>query len=96
VTSKPTGIQCRSCTEIRPADHFYESATECVTCKKERSRQARLIAARKIALAERVIDLLAEVASRGWRPDLWTQERGSAGDATASLNPSTEPQEVQP
>lgn len=88
VASEETGTRCRTCTKVRPVSDFYESATECVTCKKDRSKQTRLLAARKIALAERVIDMLTDMVSQGWRPDLC--EHGAHLDR----DPSTGPQEV--
>lgn len=63
-------MRCRTCDVDRPADDFYAGSTECASCKRERSRQNRLLAARKLAFADRVLDLLAELVSRGWRPDL--------------------------
>lgn len=104
MTTKSTGTCCRTCGHIRPVSDFYESATECTTCKKDRSRQTRLLAARKIALAERVVDMLADLVSAGWRPELCehstkkspAQKQPPADDATALPEASIGPQEVQP
>lgn len=63
-----TGVRCRTCTRECPVSDFYKSETECIECKKDRSRRNRMLSARKLVLAERLLDLLTVLASQGWRP----------------------------
>lgn len=64
----PPRPPCSACGRAWSAEHFYDSSTECRLCKRIRSRDNRLLAARKIALAERFVDTLARLAEQGWRP----------------------------
>lgn len=68
---------CPTCGRPWSPEEFYTSSTECRPCKRDRSRQNRLVAARKIALAERVVDVLADLAGQGWRPSVTCDVRKS-------------------
>lgn len=82
--AESAGRPCPTCQRPWSAEDFYGSATECRPCKRERSRQNRLVAARKIALAERFVDVLVNMAATN---------RGPEGDCAAS-GPSIGPREV--
>lgn len=55
---------CPTCTRPWSEDDFYANCSECKTCKRARSRQHRMDQARKLALAERFMDVLAELATK--------------------------------
>jgi hypothetical protein len=61
-------MTCPSCGEIRKPDEFYATSTECRSCKKRRSQQNRADAAQKVALADRLLDVLERLADQGWQP----------------------------
>lgn len=97
MTNQLPGAPCRTCERPLPPDEFYAGTTECRDCKKERSRQSRLLAARKIAFAERVIDLLIDLTGQGWRPDLCEHaNRGPDGAVNTEPSPSIGRLGVQP
>lgn len=58
---------CVTCSRPWSPEEFYSSSRECRICKRERSRQNRLIAARKIALAERFIDAVVRTVTAEYR-----------------------------
>lgn len=94
---------CSTCGCLGAPDEFYGTSTECRTCKRTRSQQNRLIAARKIALAERFIDVVMELARQGWHPPVARDDTGSTlskkqPPAVSYHQPeaSIGPQEVQP
>lgn len=55
--------ECPSCGKTKPASEFYANCSECKSCKRGRSKADRQLQARKIALAERLIDVLAALAA---------------------------------
>jgi len=70
VTPTPAAKTCPTCGQERSSGEYYANRAECMPCKKERSKQNRLLVARKIAFAERVLDMLADLVNRGWQPEL--------------------------
>jgi phosphoglycolate phosphatase-like HAD superfamily hydrolase len=78
-TSKP----CPTCGQDRPAEDFYTSSRECKPCKRARSRRNRADAARKLALAEKAIDVLADLARQGWQPHHCVARRRPTTDRNA-------------
>lgn len=50
---------CVTCDRPWAAAEFYENCSECKECKRQRSRRNRAAQARKVAVAERLVDLLA-------------------------------------
>jgi hypothetical protein len=50
---------CSTCSRPWAEDEFYENCSECKDCKCQRSRRNRATQARKVAVAERLVDLLA-------------------------------------
>lgn len=85
---------CPTCGHARKPDEFYETSVECRDCKRERSRANRNLIAQKVALADRLLDLVERLAERGALTGRADTNRGPAGDATTSPNPSIGPQEV--
>jgi hypothetical protein len=73
-----TGAPCSTCGRDWSPKDFYATSTECRPCKRDRSRTNRALAARKIALAERLIDALIDLAAQGWRPP--TSAESTAAD----------------
>ncbi len=65
----PINAPCPTCERAWSADDFYAGCTECKTCKRSRSRHNRAVNARKLALAERMVDALVALAEQGWQPD---------------------------
>lgn len=55
---------CRTCDRPWAKNEFYEDCTECKSCKRDRSRRNRAEQARKVAVAERLVDLLAVLTVR--------------------------------
>ncbi len=111
MTSQSTDVACGTCGHVGPPTDFYGASTECRTCKRTRSQHNRLIAARKIALAERLVDALVELARQGQHLGVvvqgeaerlanqgWHLEAGTAPKTRLQRVPeaSTEPREVQP
>ncbi|ROP21268.1 hypothetical protein [Couchioplanes caeruleus] len=92
-------ITCRNCDRDRLASDFYKSATECIECKKDRSRRNRMAAARKLVLAERLLDLLTDLINQGWRPSLCAHGRMSANEerlgAEVGQLASTQPRQTK-
>lgn len=89
-------ITCPTCEEAQAPEEFYASSTECRSCKKERSQQNRATAALKVAIADRLIAALEQLAAQGQQPEALIAEpkgRGPAGDATTP-GPSIGPREV--
>jgi hypothetical protein len=56
---------CLTCGFTGEADEFYEASSECRRCKRERSRRNRQVTALKVALADRFIELVAQLADEG-------------------------------
>lgn len=56
---------CSTCGYSGPADDFYGTSTECRGCKRERSRSNREVIAHKVALADRLLNLVERLADRG-------------------------------
>lgn len=54
-----TTKSCSTCSRQWAEDEFYENCSECKGCKRQRSRRNRATQARKVAVAERLVDLLA-------------------------------------
>lgn len=80
MTVQATGAPCSTCGRPwSPADFYGPASTECRPCKQIRSRTNRAIAARKIALAERLVDALVELARQGWHPSPPCQEAPIGG-----------------
>lgn len=50
---------CSTCSRPWVEGEFYENCSECKDCKCQRSRRNRAAQARKVAVAERLVDLLA-------------------------------------
>jgi len=44
---------------------FYANCTECKNCKRQRSRDDRAAKARQVAVAERLVEALFDLARRG-------------------------------
>jgi hypothetical protein len=97
VSTEPATMACPTCGNVRRRDEFYAASTECRECKRERSQQNRVLASQKIALADRLLDLIDRLTQQGWRPEAalaHERSRGPAGDSTATPDPSIGPQEV--
>lgn len=94
---------CPTCGCTWSAEGFYVGCAECKSCKRNRSRRNRVLSARKIALAERVIDALVSLAEQGWPPDLQIAPQGqralvAAAQSIEQLVPCTaeKPEGQQP
>jgi len=57
--------KCSTCGRTGGPDEFYGGSTECRPCKRNRSRQNRLVIAQKVALAERLLDIVERLAGQG-------------------------------
>ena len=62
--AQPGHKPCPTCKRPWDAEAFYANCAECKECKRQRSKDNRTVQARKIAVAERLIDVLADLASR--------------------------------
>jgi hypothetical protein len=62
--SSPQEGPCPTCDRPWSRDDFYKSCSECKTCKRARSRRHRMEQARKVAMAERLVDLLAVIVTQ--------------------------------
>ena len=60
--------ECPNCGPL-PASEFYAGCSECKSCKRQRSKDHRAVQARKLAIAERLVDVLADLA-RGTSNDI--------------------------
>lgn len=69
MTTDAATAKCPTCRLPRQLDEFYASSAECRSCKRQRSQQHRASAALKVALADRLIDVLERLADLGWGPD---------------------------
>ena len=67
MTETTTRPPCSTCGCDWSAEAFYAGCAECKACKRRRSRRNRVLAARKIALAERFVDALVALAQQGGR-----------------------------
>lgn len=74
--AEPAHKPCSKCQRPWDAKEFYDGCSECKVCKRKRSRDHRAIQARKVALAERLIDVLADLAARNpqLNPELAPQQ----------------------
>ena len=61
---EPGHKPCTTCGSPWDAEAFYANCGECKDCKRGRSQRNRAEQARKIAVAERFIAVLADLASR--------------------------------
>lgn len=97
MSTESVGRTCPTCGHARNPDEFYETSVECRPCKRARSRRNRALVASKVALADRLIEVLERLVAQGWGPESLMAPRnwGPEGVRTAS-GPSTEPREVQP
>ncbi len=64
MTEVATERECPTCDTSKPQQAFYRNCSECKDCKKARSKNARLLQARKLAAFERFIGLLFDLSSR--------------------------------
>lgn len=54
---------CTTCDRPWAEDEFYEGCSECKVCKRQRSKDHRLLQARKIAAVERLVDVLVTLST---------------------------------
>lgn len=87
---------CSTCSAAGGPDDFYKDSTECKPCKRGRSRQNRQLNAQKIILADRLLDIVGNLAVEGWLRELVfaTHGRGPVSDSTAA-RPLIESQETR-
>lgn len=64
MTEVEVGRTCPTCNVSKPQDAYYRNCSECRECKKARSRNARLLQARKLAAFERFVGLLFDLSVR--------------------------------
>lgn len=79
-----TQAACRTCDRPWAEGAFYANCSECKECKRQRSRQNRAAQARKLAVAERLIDVLSVLVSRVDHTDA---NRTRPGAATPDAGP---------
>jgi hypothetical protein len=93
---------CPTCDRDETEADFYAVGTECRDCKRARSRRNRRETARKLAIAERLIDgLLIHLAGEPAYPGRRGAQAAKRGRAAipAPVSPSTSllvTQEMQP
>jgi hypothetical protein len=77
---------CGTCGITGGPNEFYEGSSECRGCKRERSRRNRQTTALKVALADRVIDFVRQLADEGALRELafTTNGRGPDSDCNAA------------
>ena len=69
MTTEAAASTCPTCGQARQPEEFYASSAECRSCKRERSQQNRAVAAQKVALVDRLIDVLERLADQGKQPN---------------------------
>lgn len=60
--NSPARRPCSTCSRAWAEEEFYANCSECKTCKRARSRRNRAEQARKVAVAERLVEVLALLA----------------------------------
>ena len=86
-----TDRTCSTCGYSGPVGDFYDTSAECRDCKRSRSRLNRVVTAQKVALADRLLDIVERLAERGAIP---ATNQGPAGDCSTA-RPLSESQEIR-
>jgi hypothetical protein len=105
VTRDEAAKTCPTCKLVRKSEHFYAASAECRDCKRLRSQLNRSTAAQKVALADRLLEMVERLVDQGWRPDMPIAAGSDAAYANSGRPPAVSyhqpeasigSQEVQP